>query len=701
MTTERKAGICGICPSGCGVIVTLKDGQLEDIKADTTNAQGGLCIRGKAAKEIVYSPDRLTAPLIRTGQRGEGKFRQATWDEALDKIANSMLEIKNKYGPQAMTYYYGRGVFEQTFMENYKDWLFPFGSPNLSGDGSLCAYSSYVFAPFPTLGINGRHLQPDTEHSNVIVIWGQNPLTSSPPYVNNKILKAKKRGVKIIVIDHMLSSVAKIADEWIPVRSGTDGALALGMIRTIINEDLHDHEFVEKWTFGFEELKKYVQQFTPANVERITGVSATKVEQLARDIALTRKISLYQFTGLEYADSGVQNIRALNILWSITGNIDEPGGMLIKKPAFTTARKTAFPRPAVKPFGAEEYPLFYDYTGEAQFVKFPDAVILSRPYPVKGLIIHGAATLANYPQPERYIQAYKQLELLVVIDRFPVADTAYADVVLPATTYFEIKSYRCHQDFLRIRERMIEPQGQSKNDCLIISELAERLGYGHLYPKTEDEILEKAFGTEKDLYTKLKRSPEGLNFGKTNHDYRKWETGHLRPDGKPGFNTPSGKIEIWSSILEKYGYDALPVYKHPSESPLGNPELAREYPLVLNTGARTSNAYHSQHLNIPRLLRLQKKPMAIINKLDAEKRGIKQGDKIKVKTTRGQVYFWASVGERVPPGEIEVNKGGGQPFQTPEWREANVNYLTDLDNCDPISGFPVVKALLCEIEKSD
>jgi anaerobic selenocysteine-containing dehydrogenase len=208
-----------------------------------------------------------------------------------------------------------------------------------------------------------------------------------------------------------------------------------------------------------------------------------------------------------------------------------------------------------------------------------------------------------------------------------------------------------------------------------------------------------AFARKPDLLKKLKSSPAGIDLGRPEYFARKWETGKLRSDGKPGFPTPSGKVEIASTILAKHGYKALPEYNEPKEGPVSQPEMAKKFPLILNTGARLMSTFHSQHLNIPSLLRLQDKPRIIMNLADAEARGIRDGTKVNVVTSRGRVALWASVGGQIPPGEVEVNKGGGHAFQSANWRDANINNLTDNDNVDPISGFPVFKALLCEVEK--
>jgi anaerobic selenocysteine-containing dehydrogenase len=698
---ERKPVICGVCPGGCAIIAALEDGRLIKTEADRNNPYGAICVRGLAAPEIVYSPDRLTTPLIRTGERGEGKFRKATWDEALDLTSRSMQGIKEKYGAQAMAYHYGRGAFEHSVNELGAKWLYPFGSPNVAGVGSLCAVAMYILAPVPTFGFSSFKLIRDIENSKTIVVWGANPITDSPPFVLPRIIKAKRRGAKVIAIDHMRSDIAQRADQWIAVRSGTDGALALGMLRTIINENLYDHEFVEKWTVGFNELKEYVQKFTPEEVERITRVPAQAVVNLAREIATTRHASLVMYTGLEYSNSGVQNIRAVYLLWAITGNLDVPGGLCISPDAIRHADFTDLKAPDnIQRIGAREYPLFNELVKNAQYMEMPKAVLEGNPYRVKGVLINGASTLINYPQPEILEKAYRELEFLAVIDIFMTKDAFYADVVFPAASMFEKLSYQRYDNYVRLRERVIAPVGESRNDLLILAAIADRLGYGSLLPQTEEEILERAFAQKPDLLNALRANPDGIRLEKPETQYKKWELGLIRTDGNPGFDTPSGKLEIASSILAKFGYDALPKYIEPIEGPLADPDLAGRYPLVLNTGARLINTFRSQHLNIKGLVKLQEKPLVLINPKDAEKRGIRGGDKVTVRTARGQVQLWANVTDRVLPGGVEVNVGGGSPIQVETWRNANINAITDFYNRDSISGFPIFKALLCEVEKA-
>jgi anaerobic selenocysteine-containing dehydrogenase len=334
-------------------------------------------------------------------------------------------------------------------------------------------------------------------------------------------------------------------------------------------------------------------------------------------------------------------------------------------------------------------------------MEFPKAVLQGYPYPIKALLNFGASILTSYPQPAIWEEAFKALELLVVVDRFLTKDTLFADVVLPSTTYFEIDSYQRYPGYVRLREKVVEPVGESRNDILILRGLAERLGYGELFPKDEQEVVAKAFARKPELLEALKASPDGVVLQPPPIQYRKFETGQLRPDGQPGFNTPSGKLEIASSLLVEHGYPALPEYVEPAESPLANPELFQDYPLVLNTGARIQTTFRSQHLNIPGLLRHQPLPEALINPEDASKRSIVEGARVCVTTLRGKVEFYAKVTDRVPPGVVEINVGGGSPQQAPAWQKANANFLTDINNRDPISGFPVFKALLCQVAKAE
>jgi len=708
-TEERIQTLCGICPSGCSVTAVVKGGRLERILPSLDSARGILCVRGAASTEIVYSPQRLLKPLKRIGPKGEESFEPVSWDEALDDIAKRLIKIRRKYGAAAVAIYAGRGgYFEHGIKDVFavessgevsSNLLYPFGSPNTASCSSVCYISHGYIAPMTTLGLHLEQLKPDLD-TNLIVIWGANPLASTPPSTYKRILEAKKKGVKMVAIDPRRSGAGSLADLWVPLRPGTDGALALGILNLLISEDLVDKEFAEKWCRGYEDLKNYVKGFEPEKVEQITWVPATKIKELARLIGKVKPATFILSTGIEYSNCGVQTARAIYTICALTGNFDVKGGLVAKMPpAIKRNRVILEPPSQVKPIGADRYPIFYKYSRCMQVMELPKAVLKEEPYPVKALIVHGASMLTSLPGTDLWRKVFEKLEFMVVIDRFLTSDCLYADYILPATTFYEIESYIRGDDFIRIRKRTIEPLGECRSDYNICYSIAERLGYSHLYPRGEELIDFALEGTGIDKAL-LESEPFGVKVEGVPMKYKKYELGLLRSDGKQGFETPSGRFEIASTVLEEHGYDPLPVYIEPKEGPISTPELYKQYPLVFTSGARLPYFFRSQHINIPHLLRLQPKPHVIMHPEDAASRGIEDGDEVYVSTPRGRIKVWAKVTADILKGVVEVNAGGGGLTQPKEWREANVNLLTDPDNRDPISGFPVYKALLCQVEKA-
>jgi len=710
---DTVTGICGICPGGCGVNIELVDGKIEGISPLKDHPIGVVCVRGLHAKEIVYSKDRLKYPMLRTGERGEGKFERVSWDDALDRVAQAFQKIKKDFGAEAVMSYFGRGSFDNNLPDLFgargmpcqgvSGFLFPFGSPNGTGCSSVCYVSYGVFASLSTIGAQMETTYADFDNTDLIVLWGSNPPTDSPPNRVKKILDAKKRGARVIAIDHMRSNIAKMADQWIGVRSGTDGALALSVINVIVKEKLYDEAFIRNWTAGFDELSQYAQQFPPEKAEAITRVPQKTISALAREVAKAKGASLAMYTGLEYTSSGVQNLRSVLSLWAITGNLDVPGGLVFRPRSPARFPRVGLEPPkGVKPIGADKYPLFCDVLKAAQFMEAPRAILKGDPYPVKALLVLGASVLTSLPNPELWKECFRKLDFMVVFDRFMTGDAMYADIILPATTNFENLGYQKYPGgYCQLRQKVIEPIGEARSSFQFLAQLAGKLGYGHLFPGTEDERVEFAFKNSPVSLEDLKAHPEGVRYEAGRMEYQKHEKGLLRQDGKPGFNTPSGKVELVSGMLQKYGYDGLPVYVEPTEGPLGSPELFKKFPLVLNTGARLQSAFRSQHLNIPGLLKLQPKPQVLIHPQDAKARGISDGDKVWVESPRGKVGVRAKVTDDVMTGQVELNVGGGSPIQAEEWREANANYVTDFKNRDPISGFPVYKALLCDVKRRE
>lgn len=702
-------GVCGVCAAGCGVNVHFADGRIDRLTPLKNHPLGIVCPRGMRAGEIVYSPDRLLYPQKRVGPRGEGRLVRIGWDEAYELWVAALRDVASRHGPEAACIYTGRGNFEFGLNEAFAPAgtvessanavLFPFGSPNTTGVGSLC-YASYgMIAPRALFGDYIRNIHEDLENAQLILVWGANPATDSPPVNLRRLKQARSRGARIVCIDHRRTETVKATQaEWIGIRPGTDGALALGMIHVLVEEELYDRAFVAHWTHGFDALAARVHAMTPATVAEITGVPAAAIRELARAIARARGCSILTYTGLEYSNSGLQAIRAAWTLQAIAGHLDSPGGKLFKMPGrMRTGRILTAPPEMPAPIGAKEYPLYYAVRRELHAGLIPRAVLQGKPYPLRHLVISGASLITAWPDPDLWRRTLAGLDYLVAINRFPTADMAFADLILPATTMFEIESYVAHDGYLQHRGKLIPPLGEARNDYLIFAELARRLGYGERWPQTEEELVGRMLDGTGISVEELRAYPEGIALPQPDMRYRKYETGLLRADGRAGFETPTGKFEIASEWLRSHGYEPLPLYTEPREGPIAAPHVAGRYPLVLNSGARTQSAFRSQHLNIPSLAGQQPRPLVHLHPSDAGARGIQDGDPVFVLSPRGRVPFWASVTSDIVEGVVEVNMGGGGPLGDAAWQAANVNILTDPANVDELSGFPVFKALLCDV----
>jgi anaerobic selenocysteine-containing dehydrogenase len=430
-------------------------------------------------------------------------------------------------------------------------------------------------------------------------------------------------------------------------------------------------------------------------VEGTTGIPSETIRSLARRIKGSNGVAPVMYSGLEYSDGAVQAIRATMVLWALAGQLDVPGGhcFSMTQNRFPINRDGHVPNPDVrKAAGHNDFPIYTKYRGEFHAGILPKAVLEKKPYPIRLLINLGASIITSWPQSDVWQRTLEALDFLVCIDRQLNADAAYADIVLPAATYYEVESYMVYDSIFRIREKVIEPLGEARYDFFILSELARRLGYGHLYPQNEDELLRRVLKSSGFTLEEVRVAGGMVQIPPVMMQYKKWEKGLLRDDGQPGFQTPSGKFEIASSILEEHGYEALPVYTEPGESPLSQPELAKEFPLVFNSGARSNVDLHTLHHSIPELLRERPVPTVMMNTVDAEKRGIGNGDLVHVRTKREQVGMYAFVTDDIVQGAIEASAMGGGALGPEAWRNANINKLTDLERYDPISGFPVYKA---------
>ena len=488
-----------------------------------------------------------------------------------------------------------------------------------------------------------------------------------------------------------------------PIRPGSDGALALGLSHILIRDGRVDQAFVEDWTLGYDAFADYVKDFTPETVSRITGIPAATIEELAREIADAEGASYVMYTGLEYTKSGVQNIRAVMVLWALAGHLDVEGGRCFvpRENQIHLCKDHQVETPGYETsIGAGHFPVYGRFCGgEPHANRLPRAILASDPYKIRGLFVLGASILTSWPDPILWQKAFDALDFMVCIDLQLTRDAAWADIVLPAATAFEQSSYCYYGNAIRLREKMIEPVGDSRPDFTILTGLADRLGYGHRFPATETDLLDKVLCGTGITRQDLEQAPRLTVRGKSEPmAYRKWERGLLRKDGRPGFDTPSGKFEIKSTLLEEMGFEGLPKYEESFETPISRPDLVNRFPLVLGTGPFKPDMKSCLRA-VPDFIDKYPHPLVQMSPRDARDRDIEPGDPVVVKTARGFVEMRADIREDIMEGFVYAPVGGGGPQGTDSWKKANVNVLTDLGQFDPLSGFPVYKTLMCQVGK--
>jgi len=665
--------------------VHVKNGRMVKVEGMTEDpaTKGALCPKGLSAIQLVYSPDRLKYPLKRVGKKGKSKWERISWNKALGIIVEKLREIREKHGAKAI------GVLRNTAAEWGNVWHYTvrfmnvLGSPNIFAMGHVC-HMPRVIGGIHTYGV-GR-LTPDYEKSKCIILWASNPSGTAEGRLRvGQIIEARESGSKIIVVDPILTSLAAKADIWAQIRPGTDCALALSLINVIIEEGLYDKEFVEKWTEGFSKLREHVSAYSPQKVEKITSIKAETIKKIARAYAKNKPACLYDGNGIDQQINSVQTARAICILRSIIGNIDVPGGDLIPN---TIGEKTVDIRlidrtQNVKPVG--NYPIMFQ-PRELPGPSVIDAILTSKPYPIKALIVQGcnpAVTLANTAKTK---EALSKLELLVVMDLFMTRTAELADIVLPAATCFErtglTQTPSLSTPFVLLQQKVIEPLAESWPDGKFWFELAKRMGYTKEFPwENVEEAIEEQIKPSGLTVARLKKGPVFLPI-----TYGKFE--------QNGFNTPSRKIQLYSESLKEYGYDPLPRYVEPPETPISRPDLAEKYPLMALCWPRDVYV-HTQHRNIPWLRIFDPEPSVKIHPKDAEKREIANGDTVTIRSPRGSITVKATITERVPIGAVALAWGWGEAVP-----EADLNSLTDDSIRDPIAGSTSNRLFLCEVEKT-
>ncbi len=679
--------ICGMCGGdNCGIDVHVADGRIITIRGSAEHPvnRGKVCPQARAAIELAADPTRLQHPLRRVGD----SWQRITWDEALDILADKLTALKATDGPQALAVYQGRALLQfmrdgwpQRFMNLY-------GSPNLVRNDHMCSYPCIVSEKL-TYGQSTIY-GPDSERTECMLLWGSNPATSHIPFFWQDALKMKRRGGKLIVIDPRRTAAAAQADIHVPLRPGTDAALALGLLNVIITEKLYDADFVARWTVGFEQLTARVAAYPPEVIAPITGVPPELTRAVARLYATTWPAYLDTGNALEHHSNSSQILRATMILRALTGNLDVPGGHVLRGPtplADVTLREM---RPASPPLGKERYPIFLEYAGFVPGDSLLDAILDGEPYPIKALILAGGNPSLTWPNTARVNAALRKVDFLAVMELHMTATAQHADLVLPAAyslekTQFVMRAGPYGADkppYYAMLTKQAVPAGERRTDWWLWAELGRRLGYSAYYPWPDERAaIDHLIAPLGINVADLEANPGGLYVGQP-HTYR----GYL----DRGFHTPSGKVELYSSVLEATGYDPLPGYTEPNESPVSDPALAERFPLVLNAGRRVAVYTHARHRGLPSLRRADPEPLAEIHPRTAARYGVSDGDWVEVASLRGSIRLKAHVIEDIWPDVVSLLHG---------WEEANANVLTDERHCDPVLSCPPLRAGLCNIKR--
>ena len=683
--TRRIAkSVCNLCSNHCGINVHVENGKIVKIDGMQEHPFHNLCVRAYALPELVHSSERLTAPLKKVA----GGFKEVSWDEAFTFIVDRLLSIRQKYGAKAVVPWLGVAtVISPMIKAMTRRFADLFGTPNYASGATYCFLARVVGSVLAC----GTYPNPDlvSGETRCIVVWGKNPPNTFASE-RDGISTMLGRGAKLLVIDPRRTPLAKRADIYAQIRPGTDCALALGLVNVIIAEDLYDKGFVKRWTVGFDKLANYVKEFSPERVEQITSISADMVKDIARTYATTKPACMDLGISLEHSSNGIQSIRALQVLTAITGNMDIAGGNLIlpgmRYQNLRVPQKTEDNRD----FGSDAHPLFAQVAHEPPSSPLIETIISDRPYRIRALLVSGGNPLVQWPNSSKVKEALEKLDLLVVMDTFMTDTGKIADVVLPAGTFLETDELRDiywnHEGtpLLVKSNKAIEPIGNAWEDWKIWAELGRRTGYADYFPwKDSSGLIAELLKPTSITLERLEQNPGGIYYAE--REFQKY----LRT----GFNTPSGKVEIYSEAMAQQGYDPIPTFHEPVESPISRPDLAEKYPLILMVGPRVLNYTHSQHRNIPSLRKLYPEPLVEINYKTALSLGIADGETVKVENLRGSMIAKAQLTEDIHPKVVSICEGWSNEIG------ANGNCLTDDKAVDPVSGFPEFRSTLCRVTK--
>jgi anaerobic selenocysteine-containing dehydrogenase len=702
------------------VLLQVENGKATKVEGDPNHriSRGGLCTRGALLLDHLYHPQRLNYPLKRQGGRGANQWQRISWDQALDEVAERLEKLRDHYGPETLAFTHGT---YRTYHWDGRRFFNLFGSPNLCGTNTICFCSS-VAVEYATYG---GFVHGDARQTKCLVVWGHAPSQSDPITEFPEVLAAKQHGAKLIVVDPRRTKEAARADIWLQIRPGTDVALMLAWLRVIIEEDLYDHDFVEGWTTGFNDLRNAVAPYTLEKVAGITWLSPELIRKSARCYATTKPGVITWGLGLDRQGiNATQAARARCCLRAITGNLDVLGGELLGGadpvskvigPEVMELNEALPPQQRAKQLGAEEYPFFgfpgWERNLEANrrlptgYIRPPtadmtcvaheralfEAAITGRPYPITAMISVANNPLLAFPNAHRTYDALEALQLYVVSDYYLTPSAMLADYVFPAASTLERTELWMTPGFCIACPRGVEPLFERRDDYQFWRGLAIRLGQAEHWPwKTVEEVWD------------YRLAPAGLNFADLLARNGLFGASQCRRFERFGFGTPSGKVELRSSTFEALGCEPLPVYR---ELAIPASDGAR-YPLVFISGSRFMPMYHSEQRQLPAARACVPDPRVVIHPNTAASLGLSEGDWAWVETLLGRIRVRAHLVDTVDPRVVDVEHSWWFPERSgtaPELFgvfESNANVLCPdaPEYCSPEIGAWPHAALFCRVE---
>jgi anaerobic selenocysteine-containing dehydrogenase len=677
------------CPDACAVLITVEEGRATRIQGDPAHpvTRGFLCAKVAKYVERVYSPARVLYPMKRVAPKGLGgpdAFKRIRWDEALDTIASRFRAVADEFGPEAiLPYSYGGtlGTIQGSVMDHR--FFHRLGASQL--DRTICSSAGGD----ALISVTGAKLGTDPEqfrHSRYIIAWGAN-IHGNNIHLWPFIEEARRNGAKLVVIDPYLTRTARSADWYLPINPGTDAALALGMMNVIIGEGLYDAAYVAAHTEGFDELRERAAEYTPEKVERWTGISVGDIRTLAREYATSRPAVIRVNYGVQRCENGGMAVRAISMLPCITGAWkDCGGGLQLSTSGAFPLNKTALKRPDLmrKALGREARILNMSELGRL----LNDATLAP---PIKALFVFNSNPAAVCPDQSKVVAGLKREDLFTVVhEQFLTDTTDYADIVLPATTFFEHRDLQTAYGhyYLQASDQAIDPLGEARSNADVFRALAAKMGFDdECFRESDDEIMDAALSSSHPWI-------EGITRERLLREHSVKLSFAGADEGVPflpfaeGFATASGK-----AALRSEDFPMAAIFAPPSES--RHSELAAKYPLEL-LPRKADNYLNSTFCNLPGHQRLESEDALEISAADATVRGIVEGDTVRVFNDRGELRLKARIGSKVQAGVVaaRLNWAKSDP------QHKNVNVLTSLRLTD-FGGGPTFYSTLVEVEKAD